>query len=213
MKLFIILTSLLFSVNSLPGQKLSKIDTLRYKTMVSKQENKNFKNGMDINVYLASDNNVYKIKDTLVLGEPTGKISNVLNKNRNYEFLFYGTKKCVLSKRLRYLEEDYVGYKLIIEKIQYYKGGLGLENSVYFYVKPVSDANFTLVDKFITLTKVDNAILRGEIKPLQITSPMTREKGLTYLKSKKEELDLGIISEEEYIKIKKEITQRIKSAK
>ena len=69
-KIYFLLFALLTS-SIITAQKLEKIDTLTYKKMESKEEGKNFKMGMDINVYVASDKNSYKIGDTLVLGNPT----------------------------------------------------------------------------------------------------------------------------------------------
>ncbi|KKX48740.1 hypothetical protein [Sphingobacterium sp. IITKGP-BTPF85] len=37
------------------SQKASVIDTLKYDAMINKQDAKKFKNGMDINLYVASD--------------------------------------------------------------------------------------------------------------------------------------------------------------
>lgn len=195
------------------AQKLSEIDTLTYAKMLDKQEAKSFKMGMDIKYYLASDKNVYKVGDTLILGSPTGETKSAFSKKRNFEYLFYGKPAGVLLKGMRYVEEEYKDYKVTVEKIQFNKGSLGLENYVFFYVKPLSSTNFKLLDQYITVTMVDNAITKREIIPLRSTRPLTREEAIELLKKKKEELDLDIITKEEFEAFKEKIAPIIKTGK
>lgn len=194
------------------AQKLSEIDTLNYEQMSDKENAKNYKNAMDIKVYVASDKNSYKAGDTIVLGNPTGEGQSAFSKKRNFEYLFYGKPASVLLKGVRKIEEQYKDYKLTIEKIQLNKG-LGLENYVFFYVKPLKNSDFTVLDTYITVTMVDNAITKGEIRPLKSTRPMTREEAVELLKKKKEELDLEIITKEEFDKIREQLTPIIKTGK
>lgn len=208
------ITGLVFiAFTSANAQKLSEIDTLTYAKMVDKQEAKGFKMGMDIKHYSASDKNVYKIGDTLVLGNPTGESKSAFSKKRNFEYLFYGKPAGVLLKGMRYVEEEYKDYKVTVEKIQFNKGSLGLENYVFFYVKPLSSNNFKLLDQNITITMVDNAITKGEIIPLRSTRPLTREEAIELLKKKKEELELDIITKEEFEVFKEKVTTIIKNGK
>lgn len=206
--------SCILCVNSLLvySQKISNIDTLEYEKMVNKG-NKSFKTGMDIGTYIAIDKNSYKVGDTLILGNPNGESKFRLSRKANYEYIFYGKPAGVLLKGIRYVEEDYKGYKVVIEKIQFNKGTFGLENYVFFYVKPLPNTKFTLIDRYVTITMVDNAITRGEIIPSKVSRPLTREEAIIYLKKKKEELDLGIISQEEFDKIKEQFIPIIKSGK
>ena len=115
-KIYFLLFALLTS-SIITAQKLEKIDTLTYKKMESKEEGKNFKMGMDINVYVASDKNSYKVGDTLVLGNPTGESSSAFSKKRNFNYIFYGKPAGALLKGMRYVEEEYQDYKVKIEKI------------------------------------------------------------------------------------------------
>lgn len=197
--------------NSSFGQKISEIDTFKYEKMENKEEAKIFKTGMDIKVYIASDKNYYKVGDTLIIGNPTGEGQSAFSKKRNFEYLFYGKPAGVLLKGIRKVEEQYKDYKIKIEKIQFNKGSLGLENYVFFYVKPLPNTDFTVLDNYITVTMVDNAITKGEIKPLRNPRPMTRAEAIEYLKKKKEEFDLEIITKEEFDKIRGQLTPIIKS--
>ena len=76
---------------------------------------------------------------------------------------------------MRYVEEQYKDYKITIEKIQFNKGSLGFENYVLFYVKPLPNTDFTVLDNYVTVTTVDNSISKGEIIPLHNTRPLTHD--------------------------------------
>lgn len=208
--LFLIAISLL---NFISAQRISEIDTLKYDQMSNKELSKTFKNGMDIKVYNASDKNNYKIGDTLILGTATGEGQSAFSKKREFAYIFYGKPAGALLKGLRYVEEEYKDYKVTIEKIQLNKGTFGMQNYVFFYVKPLPNTKFTVLDNYITITMVDDAISKGEIKPLRSTRPMNRSEAVEYLKKKKEELDLEIITKEEFDKIKSELMPIIKSEK
>ncbi len=194
------------------SQRPSIMDTVSYEEMVDKQNAKKFKNGMDINVYLASDKNSYSVGDTLIMGTPTGEGKSAFSKKRNFDFVFYGKPTGAALTGIRYVEEDYKGYKVTIEKIQLNKGMLGTENYVFIYAKPLKNTDFTILfDKHVTITKFDNALERGEIIPFKANRPMTRDEAVEYLKKKKDELDLELITQDEYNKIKEGLMNIIRS--
>ncbi|SIQ55295.1 hypothetical protein SAMN05880574_11628 [Chryseobacterium sp. RU37D] len=195
------------------AQKLSEIETLTYSKMIDKEEGKKFKTGMDIKTYTASDKNTYKQGDTLVLGNPTGTEQSGFSSKPVFRYLFYGKPAATLLKGMRYVEAQYQDYKVTIEKIQFNKGSMGIENYVFFYVKPLPNSKFTLLDEFITVTMVDNAITKGEIKPLKSNRPLNRDEAVELLKKKKEEMDLGIITKEEFEILKDKLGSIIKVGK
>ncbi|HFK5581693.1 TPA: hypothetical protein ACG0AV_001615 [Elizabethkingia anophelis] len=214
MKTKIYTLGLIFTtLSSTFAQKQSESDTLTYARMTDKNESKKFKNGMDIKFYIASDKNIYKTGDTLVLGNPTGEIRNGFSTKSSFKYLFYGKPMGILLKGLRYVEPHYKDYKVTIEKIQFNKGSMGIENYVFFYVKPLPNLNFTILDSYITITMVDNAIMKGEIKPLNNNRPLTRDEAVELLKKKKQELDLDIITIEEFRNLKDKLTPIIKASK
>lgn len=203
----------LFVTSSVFSQKLKEIDTLHYHTMIEKSNNGDFRNGMDIHHYVAIDQNSYKVGDTLILGQPSGlnTTESFGNVDSRFEYVMYGKPGGMILKGVRYVEGNYRDYKVKIEKIQFNKGTMGLENYVFFYVKPLPNTDFTIIDEYITITMVDKAIERGEIIPLNQDRPVTREEAISYLKKKKEELDLEIITQAEYDEIKEELMPIIKS--
>ncbi|TYT28256.1 hypothetical protein [Elizabethkingia anophelis] len=214
MKTKIYTLGLIFTtLSSIFAQKLSDTDILTYAKMIDKEEGKKFKNGMDIKAYVASDKNTYKIGDTLVLGNPTGEIRSGFSTKSSFKYIFYGKPAGILLKGLRYVEPRYKDYKVTIEKIQFNKGSMGLENYIFFYVKPLPNINFTILDNYITITMVDNAIIKGEVRPLNNNRPLTRDEAIELLKKKKEELDLEIITKEDFEILKDKLTPIIKTNK
>lgn len=207
MKKLLLIALITMTMQSFSQKKLSAIDTLTYSEMINKSNNKLFKTGMDIGVYYAIDKNSYKVGDTLMLGNPSGinTTSTFGGQDTRFEYLFYGKPAGTLLKGIRYVEGTYRNYKVTIEQIQFNKGSMGLENYVFFYVKPLPNTDFTIIDEFITITMVDTAIDRSEIYPLYIDRPMTRDDAIAFLKTKKEELDLQIITQEQYDEIKKKL--------
>jgi hypothetical protein len=200
---FALISSLAFS------QTRAEIDTVYRDYMIDKQYCK-LRNGADIKVYCAIDNNYYKIGDTLILGTPTGNQQSAFSNKIYYNQIYYGKPAGILLKGLRYVEDFYQGYKIKIEHIGFSKGGLGLENYVFLYVKPLPGTKFTIIDEYITIVMFDNAITRGEIIPYRMTRPMTRNEAITYLKNKKEELDLELITQKEYDSIRESLLPIIK---
>ena len=203
---------ILFSLTTF-GQRLKEIDSLNYKQMISKDSSREYRTGMDIQFYKAVDQNSYAIGDTLQLGDPSGIniTPTFTGVDTRFKYVLYGKPSGMLWKGIRYVEGDYRGYKVVIEKIQFNKGSLGLENYVFFYTKPLQNKDFTIIDDFITITMVDKSIERGEIFPLKIDRPWSREDAIDFLRKKKEELDLEIITQEEYNRIKKDMMSIIKA--
>lgn len=206
MKNMILISLLLFCISA-NSQKAKEIDTLKYTNMIEKSNKGMYRTGMEIHNYLAKDGNFYKVGDTLNIGNPSGinTVGTGLGVDTRYEYLLYGKPAGSLLKGIRFVEGNYRDYQLIIDKIQFNKGTFGLENYVFFYAKPLPNKKFTLIDKVITITMVDTAIDRGEIYPLYLNREMTRDEAISILRSKKEELDLQLLSQEEYDAIKKEL--------
>lgn len=107
MKRIVILALLFAFTKEGFSQKASVIDTLKYDEMINKQDAKKFKNGMDINIYVASDQNSYSLGDTLILGEPTGEGKSAFRKKRNFEYMFYGKPAGAIFTGVRNVKEDY----------------------------------------------------------------------------------------------------------
>ena len=60
---------------------------------------------------------------------------------------------------------------------------------------------------------VDNAITKGEIKPLKSNRPLNCDEAIELLKKKKEEMGLGIITKGEFEALKEKLESIIKVGK
>jgi hypothetical protein len=139
----------------------------------------------EYNEYLASDKYQYKIGDTIELAKPSS--------GETYSFIvrFFNNNIGSLKKAT----STYNGYKTVISKIK-------VVNS-----KCIIDADTKNSAGVMTFSiQFDEALNGGEIKP----KGMTSSKALNELKLAKEKLDLGLITQEEYEKIKVELAKFIK---
>lgn len=213
MKKIIIWVIILTSLNIHSQRRKKKMDTLQYSKMISKAYSANFKNGMDISVYKCYNGNTFKAGDTLTLGIPSGinEVSQYGNRDTRFEYVFYGKPAGIFLKGIRYVQGRYRDYKLVIREIKFYRGSMGMENYVLMYTQPLEDKDFTTLDNYISVTKIDTALERQEIFPVRIDRPMTRDEAIAILKKYKEELDLGIITQKEYDQMKQELLPIIKS--
>lgn len=142
---------------------------------------------IEFNAYKATDNYVYADGVELTIGEPSGKLGN-------YKYIITAMQ---IAAGGTGLISHQVGKKAIIKNLKltgYKKSG--------FAVQVV--ANMTGIG--LMYIDFENALASGEIVGLGMTS----DKALEELKKAKDKLDLGIITQEEYDKIKSELMEFIK---
>jgi len=137
--------------------------------------------------YVAKDGSVYKVGDKIQFGSPSGTNGNfVIIQKMDIAATVYivGPEAINTSaeiKKIRITGTSRAGYKANFQT----KGMTGVDN--YFL-------------------NIEDAITVGEIKSFGMTS----DEALSALKKAKDKLDLGLITQEEYDKIKAELTPYIK---
>ena len=137
--------------------------------------------------YVAKDGSVYKVGDKIQFGSPSGTNGKfVIIQKMDIAGTVYvvGPEAINTSaeiKKIRITGTSRAGYKANFQT----KGMTGVDN--YFL-------------------NIEDAIAVGEIKSFGMTS----DEALAALKKAKDKLDLGLISQEEYDKIKAELTPYIK---
>ena len=137
--------------------------------------------------YVGSDGGIYKIGDRIKIGVPSS--------NKTFAFITEGDGLLI---PITPLLASASGTETEIKKI-YVTGNKRTGYSVTMRTKGVTGlSNYTI--------QFENAISTGEIKG----SGMTSDEALTELKKAKDKLDLGLITQEEYDKIKAELTPFIK---
>lgn len=137
--------------------------------------------------YVAKDGSVYKVGDKIQFGNPSGtngKFVTIQKMDIAGTVYIVGAEAINTSaeiKKIRVGGTSRAGYKVSFQT----KGMTGVDN--YFL-------------------NIEDAILVGEIKSFGMTS----DEALAALKKAKDKLDLGLITQDEYDKIKAELTPFIK---
>jgi hypothetical protein len=137
--------------------------------------------------YVSKDGSVYKIGDKIQFGNPSGtngKFVTIQKMDIGGTLYVVGAEAINTSaeiKKIRISGTSRSGYKVSFQT----KGMTGIDN--YFF-------------------NIEDAITVGEVKSFGMSS----DEALTALKKAKDKLDLGLISQEEYDKIKAELMKFIK---
>jgi hypothetical protein len=137
--------------------------------------------------YVGSDGAVYKIGDRVKIGVPSS--------NKTFAFITQGDG---LLMPITNLTASFSGTETEIKKI-FVVGNKRMGYTVSFRTKGVTGlSNYTI--------QFENALSTGEVKGFGLTS----DDALQQLKKGKDKLDLGLITQEEYDKLKEELTKYIK---
>ena len=137
--------------------------------------------------YIASDGAVYKIGDRIKIGIPSS--------NKTFAFITEGDGVLL---PITYLTAASSGQETEIKKI-WVVGNKRAGYSVTLRTKGISGlSNYSI--------QFENALATGEIKGFGKTS----DEALTELKKAKDKLDLGLITQEEFDKLKAELSKYIK---
>jgi hypothetical protein len=137
--------------------------------------------------YVSKDGSVYKVGDKIEFGSPSGtngKFVTIQKMDIAGTLYVVGAEAINTSaeiKKIRVGGTSRAGYKVSFQT----KGMTGIDN--YFL-------------------NIEDAITVGEVKSFGMTS----DQALAALKKAKDKLDLGLITQEEYEKIKSELTPFIK---
>jgi len=137
--------------------------------------------------YIASDGGVYKVGDRIKIGLPSS--------NKTFAFITEGDG---ILLPITNLPASYSGTETEIKKI-FVGGNKRAGYSVTFRTKGITGiSNYTI--------QFENALSTGEVKGFGMTS----DDALAELKKAKDKLDLGLITQEDYDKLKAELSKYIK---
>jgi len=152
--------------------------TVTYKEFEASENPKKVK----LDAYQAENGQIFKIGDKITIGNPSMRSDQYLHVVRND---LGSLKRISVSMK---------GFKAEIKKFRIY----GKKRTGYS-VMAVTKTPDGLSNLWI---EIEGAIKDGEIE----TTGLNREEAIAKLKETKDLLDLGMISKEEYEKIKKELT-------
>jgi len=152
--------------------------------LVTYEEFKKAKNPKKVKLkaYKASNGQVFKIGDKITIGQPSMRNDQYLNVVRND----LGT--------LKRISVGMKGFQAEIKKFRIYG-----RKRIGYNVVAVTKTPDGLSNLWV---EIEPAIKNGEIE----TTGLNRKQAIAKLKESKELFDLGMISKEEYEKIKKELT-------
>ena len=137
--------------------------------------------------YVSKDGSIYKVGDKIQFGNPSGT---------NGKFVII--QKMDIAANVYVVGAEAINTSAEIKKIRV--GGTSRSGyKVNFQTKGI-----TGVDNYFL--NIEDAITVGEVKSFGMSS----DEALTALKKAKDKLDLGLITQEEYDKIKAELTPFIK---
>lgn len=158
-------------------------DTLTYEDVSSSKQRHKGK----FDTYIAKDGSIYTVGDTINVGIPSG-----INGR------FVHLCKVDIIGTIYQVGREAVNTHIILKNIRV--GGTKRSGwKVSFQTK-----GMTFIDNYFLF--IEDAIVSGEINSSVITS----DEALNKLKKEKDKLDLGLITQEEFDKIKEELSKYIK---
>jgi hypothetical protein len=192
-KIFVIVT--LFLGNILYGQRSLTSSEAKDLTIAS-----TFTNGDEILEFTLPDGSVIKKGSELVLGVP-------VNNSRDYARIIFGYMtlgKALLAPPIQ-LGGSFTGSKVIIDKVYVVHKKMTKQSELYINIY-AKDPNMSssMGGNNRTINDIEGAISTGEV--INPNAAMTREQAIVKLKESKDLLDLGLLTQEEYDKIKSELT-------
>ena len=222
MKLSITLsTLLLFSVAICQGQ----VFKLSYSDCQDIEKYRTIKNGTELTEYHAQDGSIICLGDTLILGAPTANeitTGTVGAGNRVFGAVSESTTNAVF-KQIQYGKPasfgaimaassgvdvdrpgvDMQGEQVIVKKMYVsHKGSKKKPLALIVYLGESHGRAFGAY-KHLSTSDYEKATLVGELKALN--APMTKSEAMAKLKEQKELLEVGLITAEEFEKIKNEL--------
>jgi len=218
-----ILIVLLLSSSTVFAQK-ETIEKLNYEQTQDINFFVNVKQNTPLKEYITKSGNSIKIGDTLIIGDPTTNSTNTRVVNSGYgiaiantttrkqfEFIQLGRPAgfgSVMNK-MNGQAPDMAGINLKGESVvvhelkAYHKGSKKKPLEVIIVIGEINGRAFG-INKFLSAMDTESAIELGEL--YLKNRKMTREEAISKLKESKDLLDLGLLTNEEYEKLKLELT-------
>ena len=187
------------------------------------------KNRTEFLSYTSQDGIKFSLGDTLVLAQPSTRSSQAYGsgnpqlgiaqfdakEQQRFEFVQFGKRLLLRNNQFisnqspdAYPTSRLSGERVIIKEIvAIHKGSKKKPLAVYLVLGEQNNRAFGIY-KHLTVADLENALAYGEVTLLN--APMTRAEAIAKLKESKQLLDLEIITQDEYDRIKSEMTPIIK---
>lgn len=209
---FLMLISISLSMYS--QKKLKSIDTLNLNKITALELSKKFKNGFDVKTLVLKDGALMQKGSDLIVGNP----SNPMNVNDNvyngvktsqtsidFTYLLIGKYSVMSAMGASYFGNTFSQTEILVERIRVYRTKKTIQVIIDFTKK---DGTNTAMGKYGSILNLEKAISMGEI--INPNSPMTRAEAIAKLKESKDLLELEMMTQEEYDKLKSKLAPIIR---
>lgn len=167
-----------------------------------------FRNGDEILEFTLEDGNVIKKGSEFIIGTPLNPTT--FTYTRIYVG-YYNLLSELLSPSI-VLNSSFKGTKVIVESLKVNRQKLKRKSELMILAYVYDPAMSSLFgEKRRTIVDLELALSTGEV--VNPNQKMTREQAIEKLKESKDLLDLGLLTQEEYDKIKSELTPIIMNNK
>jgi len=228
-KILLIIALVLTTVLSVNAQK-KELDSLTFKQTQDINFFRKIKNNTKVAKYITATNNLIKIGDTLILGVPTSQeISTRTNTasagnryraassrsrsttRKTYEYIQMGRPAgfgsimgALAGEAPIKADVNFKNTNVVVKELKaYHKGSKKKPLYLIMVLGEINGRAFGL-NKYLSVLNTELAVEFGEIRLKN--AKMTRDEAIAKLKEQKDLLDLGIISQEDFDKLRKELT-------
>lgn len=220
-----LMISLLFlSFTSIYAQ--DEIKELTYKDTQNSAVFESISNNTRILIYTADDGSIFKLGDTLVIGTPSGTITNTTaagagrtfgvakassRSKSNFQTIIMGRPAGVASimsamagEAPQNADASMQGEIVIIAEMKVVHKGSKKKPLELIILLGEPNGRAFGINKYMSVVDYEKSVLAGEIRSKN--APLNRDEAIAKLKESKDLMDLGIIDAAAYDKIKAELT-------
>lgn len=183
--------------------KAQDLDSITYEQANNLSFFENIKNGINVKRYTTANGTIINLKDTLIIGNPALSNQKVfeyitLGKPASFDNVLFALNGQAPIK----LGMNFKGMMFVVEEMKvYHYGSKKKPLSVSIILSDISGKGQLISASY------ELAYTSGELKPKN--QPLTREQAIAKLKESKDLLDLDMIKQADYDKIKAELTKII----
>jgi hypothetical protein len=226
-KIITLLAITLLSITNINAQR--ELDSLTYENTQDLNFFKNVKNKTLIQKYKTINNNVIKIGDTVILGNPTsleinsrtystsfgnkarGGVSNSRSTSKKtYEFIqmgrpagFGSIMSAMNGESQNMASNSFKNTNVIVKEIKAYHRGSKKKPLYLIMVLGEMNGKAFGINKYLSVMDTELAIESGEV--LLKNRKMTRREAISKLKEAKELMEIEMMTKEEFDDLKKEL--------
>ena len=200
MKQYLLLAIIGFSI-SVQAQKKSSVDEFDFE-VATKNDYKSYKNGFEVKT-LKTGFGTFNAGDEVLLGQPSDVNLDT------FSFIGLGKYSLMNAMAMAKMSRYSANTPVVVDKIRVYKPAMGQSASIVVDIISTDGSNLGGIYKRACILNFERAIALNEI--INPNAPLNREQAIAKLKEAKDLLELEMMSQEEYDKLKEELTPIIRA--